>query len=147
LLTICSRACADLKLIDKYHVYQHLMIYWVETMQDDAYIITVDGWSADKQVVRLQKRRRARTEKPRNETFRAWTASRDACLIPVSLLIATCFAAEQKRLDELNTRLEQIGAQMAERFAGSQIASLYDLNKAAYGFLRDGVKVRESSPL
>jgi type I restriction enzyme M protein len=109
---------------------------WVETMQDDAYIITVDRWSADKQVVRLQKRRRARG-----------LGGLEGRLIPVSLLIATCFAAEQKRLDELNTRLEQIGAQMAERFAGSQIASLYDLNKAAYGFLRDGVKVRESSPL
>src|SRR5262249_38113754 len=28
--------CADLHLIDKYDVYQHLMTFWAETMQDDA---------------------------------------------------------------------------------------------------------------
>jgi type I restriction enzyme M protein len=46
---------ADLCLIDKYDIYQHLMTYWAEVMQDDAYIITVDGWAAGNQVVRLQK--------------------------------------------------------------------------------------------
>jgi type I restriction enzyme M protein len=35
-------------------------------------------------------------------------------LIPVSLLIGTYFAGEQKALVELNTRLEHIGAQMEE---------------------------------
>src|SRR5207244_6137070 len=53
-------ACAKLHLVDKYDVYQHLMAYWAETMQDDAYIITVDGWSAGNQVVRLQKESKRR---------------------------------------------------------------------------------------
>ncbi|MFV9677953.1 MAG: type I restriction-modification system subunit M, partial [Methanosarcinales archaeon] len=30
---------ADINLVDKYEVYQHLMTYWLETMQDDAYQI------------------------------------------------------------------------------------------------------------
>ena len=33
-------------LIDPYDVYQHLMDYWAETMQDDAYMIVSDGWKA-----------------------------------------------------------------------------------------------------
>jgi type I restriction enzyme M protein len=33
-------------LIDQYDVYQHLMDYWGETMQDDVYLIAVDGWIA-----------------------------------------------------------------------------------------------------
>ncbi len=34
-------------LIDKYDVYQHLMDYWAETMQDDCYFIAADGWKAE----------------------------------------------------------------------------------------------------
>ncbi|WP_431101529.1 type I restriction-modification system subunit M [Roseateles noduli] len=34
------------KLIDPYAVYQHLMDYWAETLQDDAYLIAEDGWKA-----------------------------------------------------------------------------------------------------
>src|SRR5207253_127589 len=34
-------------LIDKYDVYQHLMDYWTETMQDDCYLIAADGWKAE----------------------------------------------------------------------------------------------------
>ncbi len=31
-------------LLDPYDVYQHLMDYWAETMQDDCYLIAGDGW-------------------------------------------------------------------------------------------------------
>ncbi|MCG7852818.1 MAG: type I restriction-modification system subunit M, partial [Methanosarcinaceae archaeon] len=34
-------------LLDKYDIYQHLMEYWAETMQDDMYLIAVDGWKAE----------------------------------------------------------------------------------------------------
>ena len=37
----------DKPLIDKYDVYQHLMDYWSEVMQDDAYLIAADGWKAE----------------------------------------------------------------------------------------------------
>jgi type I restriction enzyme M protein len=37
----------DQPLIDRYDVYQHLMDYWAETMQDDCYLIAADGWKAE----------------------------------------------------------------------------------------------------
>ena len=37
----------DKPLIDKYDVYQHLLDYWAETMQDDCYLIAADGWKAE----------------------------------------------------------------------------------------------------
>ena len=37
---------ADAALIDKYAVYQLLMDYWAETLQDDIYLIVQDGWKA-----------------------------------------------------------------------------------------------------
>ena len=33
-------------LLDAYDIYQHLMDYWAETMQDDCYLIAADGWAA-----------------------------------------------------------------------------------------------------
>jgi len=36
----------DAPLLDAYDVYQHLMDYWAETVQDDAYLIAADGWVA-----------------------------------------------------------------------------------------------------
>ncbi len=38
---------ADLQLIDKYDVYQMLMLYWGEIMHDDVYYICVDGWKEE----------------------------------------------------------------------------------------------------
>ena len=34
-------------LIDNYNVYQHLLSYWNEVMQDDIYIVSYDGWKAE----------------------------------------------------------------------------------------------------
>ncbi len=37
----------DKSLIDAYDIYQHLLDYWAETMQDDCYLIAADGWKAE----------------------------------------------------------------------------------------------------
>ncbi|MFM6209660.1 MAG: type I restriction endonuclease subunit M, partial [Planktothrix sp.] len=34
------------ELLDKYDIYQLLMDYWEETMQDDVYILVQEGWKA-----------------------------------------------------------------------------------------------------
>jgi type I restriction enzyme M protein len=36
-------------LVNAYDVYQHLMDYWAETMQDDCYLIADAGWQAGAQ--------------------------------------------------------------------------------------------------
>lgn len=41
---------SNLKLIDKYDLYQHLMSYWLETMQDDLYLIVSEGWQVGSEV-------------------------------------------------------------------------------------------------
>jgi type I restriction enzyme M protein len=37
----------DTFLVDAYDVYEQLLTYWNETMQDDCYLIAVDGWKAE----------------------------------------------------------------------------------------------------
>jgi type I restriction enzyme M protein len=42
---------ADVKLVDPYDIYQHLMSYWTGTLQDDVYMIIADGWKANRELV------------------------------------------------------------------------------------------------
>lgn len=100
--------CADLKLIDKYDIYQHLMAYWSEIMQDDIYIIVTEGWETGNQIIRLQ---RGKNGKKKDVPGLVGLEGR---LIPVSLCIDTYFADDKKRIDEQSTKLEQIAAQLEE---------------------------------
>jgi len=100
------KSCSNLHLIDKYDIYQHLMSYWEEVMQDDTHIITVDGWKAGKEVIRLQKESKGKKKDVKG------LVGLEGRLIPVSLIIKTYFAKEQNAIDELKATLEQIGAEM-----------------------------------
>jgi type I restriction enzyme M protein len=78
------RAFGKVSLIDKYDIYQHVMTYWAETMQDDVYLIAADGWQAN------------------------------AELVPAPLVIERYFAAEQEAIVTLEAETEAIGRQMEE---------------------------------
>ena len=85
-------------LIDKYDVYQHLMDYWDATMQDDVYLISADGWQA--QTVRL-------FEKGKDK---GWTCN----LVPKLLVIARYFSKEQHAINDLESDIENLAAQLTE---------------------------------
>jgi type I restriction enzyme M protein len=110
---------ADIHLIDKYDVYQHLMNCWEEVMQDDAHIITTDEWQAGNEVIRLQKEGQGKNKGKKKDV--AGLEGLDGRLIPTSLIIKTYFKAEQDTLDVLQSELEQVGSEMeemAEEYAG-----------------------------
>ncbi|APO76972.1 type I restriction-modification system HsdM subunit protein (plasmid) [Rhizobium etli 8C-3] len=90
-------------LIDKYDVYQHLMDYWAEVMQDDAYLITADGWKAETYRI-IEK------DKKGKEKDKGWTCD----LIPKGLIVARFFAKEQAEIDQLSGQLEVTSAELAE---------------------------------
>jgi type I restriction enzyme M protein len=90
-------------LIKHYNVYQHLMDYWAETMQDDCYLIAADGWKADTYRI-------IETDKKGKQKDRGWTCD----LIPKELIIARYFAKEQSAIDKLAAKLESVGAALAE---------------------------------
>ncbi|MGH9834165.1 MAG: N-6 DNA methylase [Blastocatellia bacterium] len=90
-------------LIDKYDVYQRLMDYWAETMQDDCYLIAADGWRAETYRV-LVKNNKGR------EVDRGWACD----LVPKPLIVARYFAAEQKAITKLEAELESVAARMTE---------------------------------
>jgi type I restriction enzyme M protein len=91
-------------LIDAYDVYQHLMDYWAETMQDDVYLIAADGWKAETYRV-VEKNKTTGKERDKG-----WACD----LIPKSLMVARFFATEQAAIDKLGTDLESVTARLAE---------------------------------
>ncbi len=90
-------------LIDKYDVYQHLMDYWAETMQDDCYLIAADGWKAE--TYRIVEK-----DKKGKEKDKGWTCD----LVPKALIVARYFAKQQEAIDQLAAELESIAAKITE---------------------------------
>ena len=111
-------------LLDAYDVYQHLMDYWTETMQDDAYLIAADGWAA-------KPARIVETDKKGKSKDKGWVCD----LIPKRLIVARYFAREQAALDEKQAELEATAASLAEMEEehGGEEGALGALDKIARG--------------
>jgi len=78
------------RLLDAYDVYQHLMDYWTETMQDDVYMLVQEGWKAILE------------GKPNTD------------LIPQSLIITRYFSTEQMGIEKLEADCDAITREMEE---------------------------------
>ena len=100
------------QLTDKYTMYQHLMDYWAETMQDDFYELAADGWKAGNEVKRIQKK----TKKGEKEVVKevAGIEGLEGTLIPPALIIQEYFARERKALDDMEAQAEALNATMDE---------------------------------
>jgi type I restriction enzyme M protein len=101
-----SQAQGAPALVDPYAVYQHLMDYWAETLQDDAYLIAEDGWAA--QTYRVLETRKNKDGSPGKTVDKGWACD----LVPKGLLVHQHFATEQAELDRLSAELE--GTQAAQ---------------------------------
>jgi type I restriction enzyme M protein len=100
------------RLIDPYDVYQRLMDYWTDTMQDDVYLIVQAGW-ADAARPRLI----VETKEQKSKETPDFTVGKQkfkSDLIPASLLIARYFAAVQEAIDTLEGKLAALEQQLDE---------------------------------
>ncbi len=95
-------------LIDGYDVYQHLMDYWAQTLQDDAYLIAVDGWKAV--TYRVVEEKKNKDGKVTKTVDKGWACD----LLPRALIVARYFAAEQAAIDQLAADLDATEAQLTE---------------------------------
>lgn len=103
-------------LLDGYDAYQHIMAYWSETMQDDAYQITADGWAAAKVIRELVKDRDGKfSEEPDLVIGGGRGAKRlKAEIIPPALIVARFFAEEKVALDALEAAVEDVEQRITE---------------------------------
>ena len=101
---------ADLPLIDRYDVYQCLMDYWDEVMQDDVYLVVMEGWLAGRQVRGADK----------GEAPDFWlkedrkTIKYVGMLVPALLVIERFFSEEKAQADSMEAALMVAAEQKSE---------------------------------
>lgn len=99
-------------LLDAYDVYQHLMDYWTETMQDDVYLLVSDGWrEASKPRLIVEDKEKKTKEKP---DFTVGRQKFKADLIPAVLLIARYFSVEQAAIEKLDAEAAALAQNLEE---------------------------------
>lgn len=95
------------KLLDAYDVYQHLMDYWAEVLQDDVYAIVGSGWkeaAALRQIAEeKEKDKKDKKDQKMKETpdLVVGKGKYKADLIPPGLVVARYFADEQAAIEKL----------------------------------------------
>ena len=94
----------DVPLLDRYDIYQCLMDYWNEAMQDDVYLIVMEGWAqAARPHLLVGRGERCVAEKPGLTVKRQkWKTD----LISPRLVIARYFASDRNTLATLRTAHE-----------------------------------------
>ena len=95
---------SEISLMDKYDIYQYVMNYWSETMQDDLYIIAADGWKAD--IIRITET----NKKTGKITDKGWTCD----LVPPDLITNRYFATEAKQIVLFEAKKENLATQLEE---------------------------------
>ena len=95
---------AELPLLDKYDIYQRLMDYWAEVMQDDVFLIGSEGWlDAAKPRAAVENKERKISETP-DLTVDRKKYKMD--LIPPALIVGRYFAKQRVQVDELEAKRE-----------------------------------------
>ena len=103
-------------LLDAYDVYQHLMDYWAETMQDDCYLIADAGWKAGakpREIVQV-KNKESKLVWLEKEDFKNGKRRFKSDLVPAALLIARYFAAESVAIAAIEADIASIDQQLDE---------------------------------
>jgi len=93
-------------LMSKYDVYQILMDYWADTMQDDVYVLVQDGWQAGSGLREIVAKKGEKLKETPDLIINK--KKYKAELIPPVLIQATYFSDEQQQLESLQARIDTI---------------------------------------
>jgi type I restriction enzyme M protein len=126
-------------LLDAYDVYQHLMDYWAETMQDDAYLIAADGWAKGAQpreVVQVKNKDNKLTWPEPHDYLKGKRHFRSD-LVPAPILVARYFAADRDAIEMLDHQLATLEQQLDE---------MREENSGEEGLLAEANEANEGEP-
>ena len=109
-------AYEDSLFLDNYDIYDCLMNYWNEKLQDDVYAIKAYGYGTARDIEYTYAQKKAKDES--GETImvddKSKVKSFDGALIPRAIIEAEYFADELAALQGLTDRREQIASEMEE---------------------------------
>ena len=106
------RRFAGLPLIDRYAVYQCLMDYWDEAMQDDVYLVATDGWAEAARPRILAAVPSKGAAEAADLTVKRKKYRMD--LLSPDLVVARYFPAERSAVDSRKTEEEEIARELEE---------------------------------
>ncbi|MGE0273737.1 MAG: N-6 DNA methylase, partial [Alphaproteobacteria bacterium] len=103
---------ADLPLLDRYDVYQRLMDYWAETMQDDVYLVAGEGWieAARPRGIVEDKERKIKEAPDLLVKRRKYKMD----LVSTALVVARFFVKEQTAIEALQSEQETAARELEE---------------------------------
>ncbi len=140
---------ANSKLVDKYDVYDQLMNYCAETLQDDLYLIESDGWKVQTYVPQpIEKKKKERAEEKLKKEKAAKTIKDITCdLLPVDCVVDEYFSTEKEKIAFLEEKLlstETNLNELVEEYSDSYLdASNYADNKLNKGNVQKRLKIAE----
>jgi len=105
------------QLVSAYDVYQHLMDYWSETMQDDCYLVADLGWrdaAQPREVIKVKGENGKLTWPKEAFDYEVGKRRFKSDLISGVLLIAKFFESESKFIDSLESELLAVEQQFQE---------------------------------
>ena len=101
-------------LLDKYDVYQVLMEYWEETMQDDIYAICYDGYETGREIsydyVTKKKKENGQTIEVKTDKVKGFEGK----IIPKTLLASQYLGEEVKALEILREQWKKVTVSLAK---------------------------------
>ena len=101
-----------LPLLDPYDVYQKLMDYWDEVMQDDVYLIAAEGWVEASKPRGIIEDKQSKVKETPDLVIKKSKYKMD--LIPPSLIVARYFAEEQTAIEALQTKQATAESELAK---------------------------------
>jgi len=126
-------------LIDKYDVYQQLMSYWTDTMQDDVHMISTEGWRGASQLRLLEDKK-----SKEKADLKIGKLKYIADLIPPSLIMERFFAPEQRAIEALEREKQAIAQrkeELEEEHSGEE-GLLEEVKNDKGNISKAGVKAR-----
>lgn len=128
------KAFSNVPLLDKYDVYQVLMEYWDETMQDDVYAIYFGGYEAGREIAYEYVTKKKKEHGVTVEVQTNKTKGFEGRLIPKDIVAKYFFSDTLNAINTLRSQLEDVTAameEMAEQYSGEDgfFSTLDDLKK------------------
>lgn len=99
----------DNSLVNRYDVYNYLMNYWLGTMQDDCYMVSNDGWTAQPYTPqpKEKKKKDGTIVKPKEKI--ASSVYDIVCdLLPVEIVVNEFFSKDFNALNDLASKIDEI---------------------------------------
>ena len=106
------RRFVNLPLLSSYDMYQQLMDYWDEVMQDDVYLIAADGWIEAAQPRGIVVDKEKKIKETPDLTIKRRKYKMD--LVPPTLIVARYFATEQATIESLEVKRETASSELEE---------------------------------